>query len=129
MFILVLALAFTSCRKELVDTTLNTVEDVTSASELESAIENGVTVVFFHAAWCSVCEEQRPALESAAEDEDAQEFTFLEVDHVDNKDLFKDYDVDGFPQILFFSNGEEKERFKGKGHSAEDIISTAAKYL
>ncbi|MGB0851117.1 MAG: thioredoxin family protein [Bacteroidia bacterium] len=123
------AVAFTSCRKELVDTSLNTLEDVTTASELESAIEKGVTVVFFHATWCSVCEEQRPAVESAAESEDAEGITFLEVDHVDNKSLFKDYDVDGFPQILFFSDGDERERLKGKGHSVEDIISTANKYL
>jgi thioredoxin 1 len=113
----------------LVDTSLNTIEDVTSTDVLRDNIAVGVSVVFFHVSWCHVCEEQRPFVESAAEHVDSKSVNYFEIDHVENKQLFKDYDVDGFPQILFFKDGEEQERLTGKGHSADKIIEIAKNYL
>lgn len=41
-----------SCKKDLVDTTLNDMTDVTALSEFNNLISEGVSMAFFHASWC-----------------------------------------------------------------------------
>ena len=67
-------------------------------------------MVFFHAAWCSVCKEQRPLVESASESEELSFAKFIEVEYDDQRDIFDTYNINSFPQIAFFKNGEIKEK-------------------
>ncbi len=131
LFILSLALTaltLTSCKKELVDTSLNEITDVNSLSDLQTNVSSGVSLVFFHASWCKICEEQRPAVETASEDANLSFVKFYEVEYEENEDISEHYGVPGFPQILIFKDGEEKERFKGKGHSVETLTERLQAY-
>jgi len=77
MFLFVL----NACSKEdLADTGTNEIEDVNSLQTFENKIANGVSVVFFHASWCSVCAEQRPAVESTSTKSDFSTVFFGEVE-------------------------------------------------
>lgn len=126
---LVIALAFTSCKKDLVDTSLNEIQDVTSLEMFRQDISTGVSLVFFHASWCDICAEQRPAFEESATNTDLNAVLFLEVEYDDNKDVAQEYNVPGFPQMLIFKDGVEQERLTSSGHSAEKIATTLQKYL
>lgn len=114
-------LGFSACKKDLVDTSANEVQDVNSEQTFDEIIAEGVTVAFFHASWCSNCEEQRPAFESASESEELNFATFIEIEYEDNKDINSKYNVPGFPTMVFFKDNEETDRLVGKGHSEQEI--------
>lgn len=126
--ILFLSLAIVSCEKEpLVDTSLNDIDDVNSIATFEQVISQGVSFVFFHASWCEKCEEQRPAVESCSSDPSLTFVKFFEVEYEDNKEIVKQYDIPGFPTMVIYQNGEEVERFVGKGHSVEQFTDALIK--
>lgn len=114
-------LGFSACKKDLVDTSANDVEDVNSEQTFDEIIAEGVTVAFFHASWCSNCEEQRPAFEGASEREDLKFATFIEIEYEDNEDITGKYSVPGFPTMVFFKDNEEASRLVGKGHTEQEI--------
>lgn len=120
-----LALMFiNACDKEkeaLVDTTKNELLDINGLENFEMEIQNGVSVVFFHASWCTVCAEQRPAVEASADQIANENVLFAEVEFEDNADVNLEYGIEGFPTIVFFKDGIEEERFVGKGHSIQAI--------
>jgi thioredoxin 1 len=118
----------TGCKKELVDTSLNEITDVNDLTTLQSNLSEGVSLVFFHASWCAICEEQRPAVEAASTDSELSFVKFYEVEYDDNENIADHYDVPGFPQILIFKDGTEQERFKGKGHSQETLTTKLKSY-
>ena len=116
------------CKKELVDTSLNEIEDITGVEKFNKSIANGVTLAFFHADWCRNCEELRPTVEAVSNDSSLNFAQFVEVNYDDNKDVFEDKDVPTFPQVLFFVDGIEQSRLKGKSHSQEDLTAELEKY-
>lgn len=126
--LLIFGLTTLGCKKDLVDTSANNIEDVLEDSSFESKIAEGTTVAFFHASWCSSCEQQRPAVEQASEKEELSFATFIEVEYDDSREIFDSQNVGGFPQILIYKNGVEQERLIGKGHSVSEIIDAVLKY-
>lgn len=119
-----------ACKKEdLVDTSENEIADVTSMEQLEAELEEGVTVVFYHASWCSNCKAQRPAFESAPDHLSISEADFLEVEHGDHKKLAEKYGVPGFPTIVIYKNGLESIRLTGIGHSEQKIVDMVKERL
>ncbi|MEZ4979161.1 MAG: thioredoxin family protein [Chitinophagales bacterium] len=124
-FLFLLVLFFiNACDKEkedLVDTSKNELTDINGLANFESEIDNGVSVVFFHASWCTVCAEQRPAVETSAANISNANVLFAEVEFEDNADINLEYGIEGFPTIVFFKDGVEEERFVGKGHSVQEI--------
>lgn len=118
-----------SCKKDLVDTTLNDMTDVTALSEFNNLISEGVSMAFFHASWCKKCEEIRPAVTQISENKQFSEVTFLEMNHDDAKEIFDAFEVKGFPQILFFKNGKEVNRLKGSDHSEQSMIEILNSHL
>jgi len=119
-FILIF-ISTTSCKKDLVDTSANQIEDVTDLQSFKSQISSGVSLVFFHASWCKICKEQRPHFESASENSDLNFVLFLEVEYDDNPEICDEYDVPGFPQTLVFKDGVEQTRVKGSGHTEQEL--------
>lgn len=115
-----------SCAKEkedLVDTSANEIEDLNSLEAFENKISTGVSVIFFHASWCSVCAEQRPAVEATSMMSAFNNVFFGEVEFEANNEINEPYGVIGFPTIVFFKDGVEQERFTGKGHSEAAIAA------
>ena len=121
---LLLAL-ISSCSKEpLVDTSANEVEDINSLQDFEARIAHGVSMVFFHASWCSVCAEQRPAFEITAAKNEFSTVFFGEVEFEANNDINQPYGIIGFPSIVFYKDGVEESRLTGSGHSEASLEST-----
>lgn len=123
-----LSFVFLSCKKDLVDPSANQITDATTLPSFNEQISNGVSMVFFHAAWCSNCQELRPTIEKIASIDTLSDVTFLEADYDDVRSVFSEYKVEGFPQVLFFSEGVEQERLVGKNQSEDKIIEVLNKY-
>lgn len=127
--LLLLASLFYACSKEdLVDPGANDLPDISGKEAFDAAIASGVSFVFFHASWCQNCFEQRPAVEEAQKDPAVSFARFIEVEYEDNKDIVEAYNVPGFPTMLIFVDGAEKDRFLGKGHSAQQFVDALLKY-
>jgi thioredoxin 1 len=128
--LILLALTFVACKKEnLVDTSENTITDVSAEDSFDAELAEGVTVVFYHASWCSNCKAQRPAFEAASENSSIKDAVFLELEYEDFESITKKYDVPGFPTIVIYKDGEEKNRFTGKGHSEQQIVDSVSSFL
>lgn len=130
LFIIMTAvLALGSCKKDLVDTSANQIEDLTDLGVAKQKIETGVSMVFFHASWCKVCKEQRPAFETVSKNTEVASSRFYEVEYDDHKDIVDNYKVTGFPTIVLYSGGKEIKRFSGKGHSESDLLNAIKEQL
>lgn len=123
LYLVVLAfILITGCKKELVDTSANDIKDLNSLESLNSEIAAGVSLVFYHASWCSICKEQRPAVESLSKNTEAAFAKFYEMEFDDNKEAVRAKKVTGFPTLVLYKNGEEKQRWNGKGHTEEVLL-------
>lgn len=128
MLLILLPLVMVACKKELVDTSKNSINDATSLSSFNEEIAEGTAMVFFHAVWCEKCEELRPTVEKLSEASDLENVKFIEVDYDETRDIFTSYKVEGFPQLLFFVDGVEQERLVGKNQTEQGIRDILAKY-
>lgn len=121
LFILIVTALF-SCKKEDVQSEpIEGLQVITSLSQMTSELESGVSMVFFHASWCSVCQAQRPAVSEVAMNIDLASVFFGEVEYEDYPEIVNAHAVEGFPTIIIYNDGSEVERFLGGGHSAETI--------
>lgn len=77
-----------------------------------AASQQRIVLVDFWAAWCSPCLVIAPVLERVvAEYAGDVVLAKLEVDEGENMKLAGRYKVRGFPTIILFKHGEEKDRF------------------
>lgn len=110
----------TSCSKDE-DLSKSNLKIIDTQEVFEQEIKSGVSLVFFHATWCSVCKAQRPNVEEASKDNALKFVKFLQIDTDKNRDITKKYEVPGQPVILFMKDGKEKQRLAGSGHSQKKI--------
>lgn len=76
------------------------------------SIQDGVTIVDFWADWCMPCKSLLPTIdELATELEGKAAVGKVNID--EEKALAVKYHVMSIPTVLFFQNGEEKERLVG----------------
>ena len=94
---------------------------IVSLSDIKAKTNSGVSLIFFHASWCSVCQAQRPVVTAVATDQELSEVFFGEVEYDDYPDILEYYNVEGFPVIIVLNNGVEVSRLNGGGHSSIDI--------
>ena len=129
--VLMLATLFGGCndKEPLVDSSTNSLVDITSQAQFDQELESGVALIFFHASWCSRCAAQRPAVETISEEQGFTNVFFGEVEFEDFSDLVKDRGVQGFPTIIIYKDNNEQKRFTGQGHSAEEIRTALEKEL
>ena len=121
IFSMMFVLCFLGCNKSGDVISKNNLRDITSLEEFQSATQEGISVVFFHAVWCSRCKAQRPAVEGLVEMEDFSQVKFLEVDYEKVRSVADAMNVVGFPTILMLRNGQEVERFLGQGHTQSQL--------
>ncbi len=129
LLILILITLF-SCEKE--EEQMEPIEGlqvINSLSQMTSDIESGVSMVFFHASWCSVCQAQRPAISEVAMDTDLIQVFFGEVEYEDYPEIVEAQNVEGFPTIIIYKDGSEVQRFVGGGHSTSDLKSVILSQL
>jgi len=113
-------LVFSSCGKDE-DTSNGTLVNITSKEQFEATISSGVSVMFFHATWCSKCKAQRPAVEGLTTESALRDVKFGQVDYEKLTDVAKEHGVEGFPTILIFKNNVEVGRFENPGHSQQTL--------
>ncbi len=95
--------------------------DITNLSGYNQQISAGVSLMFFHATWCSKCAAQRPAIEGLLGDASLKEVFFGQVDYEEIGEVVQAASVQGFPTIVFYRDGVETSRFAGQGHSKDKI--------
>lgn len=121
---LFIAFIFIGCKKkesESVHEPVAGLTAITTLSQINSEVATGVSMIFFHASWCSICQAQRPAVSEVAVDMDLNNVFFGEVEYDDHTDIVEAYNVDGFPTIVIIKDGAEVDRILGGGHTAEEI--------
>ena len=65
-------------------------------------------LVEFYAPWCGHCKSLAPEYKKAATDLKAFGVVLAKVDATKHQDVGEEYGVEGFPTIVFFSNGSWK---------------------
>lgn len=110
-----------SCKKEDISGDTKVLKTVTSLSEFESEISSGVTLVFYHAVWCTKCAAQRPAVEALTKDDSVKAAAFLQVDYEKVKEVVSKYGVQGFPTIHIYKDNQLKHDLSGQGHTQAEL--------
>jgi len=107
---------------------MNTIFDTSVETFNEDVIEAShqyPLLVDLWADWCPPCVVIAPILKQVIENYDSKiALAKLEVDEGKNMKIAGQYQVRGFPTILFIQNGEEKARFSGAKPASfvEDFI-------
>jgi protein disulfide-isomerase-like protein len=97
----------------------------TKPDDLEEQIKDGKKVVLFYADWCGHCKDLKPTWDEVAKKINKEEKRMLKVNcggsKAEDKEITSKYDIDGYPTIIIFENGEPKH-YKG-GRSEEDLLA------
>ena len=93
----------------MADSILTVTDDNFDAEVLQSKVP---VLLDFWAPWCGPCQQLNPVIEALANEMgDAAKVAKVNVD--DNRDLAVKLAVKAMPTLLFFKDGEEKERMQG----------------
>ncbi|KNC86900.1 hypothetical protein SARC_00945 [Sphaeroforma arctica JP610] len=94
-----------------------------TADTFESFVAKDAALVKFFAPWCGHCKNMAPAYKAANEKLNAagHKSTLAEVDCTVQKDVCSKYEVRGYPTLLFFSKGENVEKYS-KGRTEDALI-------
>ncbi|MEZ4911004.1 MAG: thioredoxin family protein [Saprospiraceae bacterium] len=115
-----MTLVFSGCSK---NEDIGTLTNVNSLEEFNNTLDSGVSLMFFHASWCTLCQDQRPAIEALVNREDVKSAKIAQVDYEVVKEVVNAYGITGFPTIVFYKDGIEKNRLNGKGHTEEELAA------
>ena len=78
----------------------------------EEVIKSTIPVlVDFNANWCGPCQRLKPIIEELSEEIQSVKFVSIDVDY--ERDLAEYYNIMSIPCLLYFVNGEEKNRLVG----------------
>lgn len=117
----IFALILTSCTKDEPNSDDPVLVDITDINQFDQSTKEGVSLIFFHATWCSLCKNQRPAVESLLLEDDLDTVFFGEVNYEQVSEVVDKYEVLGFPTLIFFKDGKEEDRMIGSNNSAEKL--------
>ena len=93
-------------------------------NEFKSAIQYGVVLVDFNAAWCAPCRAQEPIIRQLARKfQDRAMVTSLNID--ENRETALELCIHSIPTLVLFKNGKEIQRFIGL--QSEKSLSQAIK--
>ena len=87
------------------------VKHVTSVEEFEKEIKEGKVLVDFFATWCGPCKMLTPIIEKVAVEHPELKVLKIDVDEV--MELAARFEVQAIPTLLFFEDGEQKDRAMG----------------
>lgn len=80
----------------------------TTCEELPSKLNKDKQLVLFYANWCGHCKKMKPDWDSASQEVGNEKMIKVDVGEgtSEQKKMMEKYDVQGFPTILVFENGE-----------------------
>uniref|UniRef100_A0A7N0V2A6 Protein disulfide-isomerase n=1 Tax=Kalanchoe fedtschenkoi TaxID=63787 RepID=A0A7N0V2A6_KALFE len=70
--------------------------------------KNRFVMVEFYAPWCGHCQALAPEYAAAATELKADGVVLAKVDATEENELSQEYDVQGFPTVIFFIDGDHK---------------------
>ena len=87
---------------------------VTTTEEFQNKVleHSGMTLVYFHADWCSACKKYTPAL-NATVSQKGKEVNFVMIDTDKAGALAQEYRVSFLPTTVIYKDGKEVNRFEG----------------
>lgn len=86
---------------------------IVNATEFEEVVKNNRNVmVDFYADWCGPCKMLAPVLEKVAA-EHGEELVVVKVNIEEEKELTEQFGIKSIPHVIFFMDGEAKQRFTG----------------
>lgn len=74
--------------------------------------ENNVVIVEFSATWCMPCKAMKPIIESVSKQVEGKAIV-MPIDVEEEPDLATKYKIRNIPTILYFKNGELKDKSVG----------------
>uniref|UniRef100_A0A2M3ZE94 Protein disulfide-isomerase a5 n=1 Tax=Anopheles braziliensis TaxID=58242 RepID=A0A2M3ZE94_9DIPT len=77
------------------------------------------TLVMFYAPWCGFCKTLKPEFSGAATDlKGRYVLAAIDVNRPENSIIRKQYNITGFPTLLYYENGRMKHTFEGENNRA-----------
>ncbi|ABW68873.1 thioredoxin [Desulfosudis oleivorans] len=85
---------------------------IANRHQFQEAIQQGVALIDFNAAWCAPCRAQAPIIEKIAAELQGKALV-AEANVDDNIDSAKEYGIQSIPTLILFKDGKEIQRFVG----------------
>ena len=86
--------------------------EITSKDQFDEAVKSEkLTIVDFWAEWCGPCRVLKPLLHKIAGEH--PEIQLLTVDVDANQELAAQYEINSIPDVIFFKNWVQVDRFVG----------------
>ncbi|CAL1268965.1 unnamed protein product [Larinioides sclopetarius] len=80
----------------------------------QNTVNWGMHFVKFYAPWCGHCQKMAPAWEELAENlQHDKSVTVSKIDCTENKKTCTDFEVKGYPTLLWIVNGKKVEKYQG----------------
>ena len=87
------------------------IKHITTDTEFDEVINNGLVLVDFFATWCGPCKMPSPLLEEIARENPSLTILKIDVDEVGL--LAARYGIQAIPTLLLFKNGQHIETRMG----------------
>ncbi|XP_045111657.1 thioredoxin domain-containing protein 5 homolog [Portunus trituberculatus] len=98
---------------------------VLTSENFENAIEKGTSMVKFFAPWCGHCKRMAPAYDELGRKfvgHDKVKIAKVDCTQEVNRQLCSEQNVDGFPTLFLYKNGEKVSEYNGD-RSLDDMVN------
>ncbi|KAH8419665.1 hypothetical protein KR009_000409 [Drosophila setifemur] len=109
------------------------VQQLVGEEEFNKAIAEGVAFVKFYAPWCGHCQKLQPTWEQLATEthqvqEGAVHIAKVDCTAPENKQICIDQQVEGYPTLFLYRNGERQNEYEGS-RSLPELQAYLKKFL